>query len=75
MSTYILLNINQFYAVPRTQHGGRRKLSVKTLRSLVSAEFRSVLIGGIKLRALPRHQREEMKIPNLLNLLNIKFKF
>ena len=55
---------NQIHAVSRTQQGRQREPSVKTLRSLLSAEFwrQCVLRGGTQRRALFRHQSEEMKI-------------
>ena len=52
------------HAVSRTLQGRQRKPSVKTLRSLLSAEFRRhcVLSGRTQRRACLRHQSEEMKI-------------
>ena len=46
------------------QQGRQGQLSIKTLRSLLSAKFwrHFVLSGGTQRRALPRHQSEETKI-------------
>ena len=53
--------LNQLHTVFRIQQGRQRELSVKTLRSPLSAEFwrHCVLSGKTQRRALPRHQSEE----------------
>ena len=57
-------NFNQLHAVSCTQQGRQREPSVKTLCSLLSAEFwrYRVLSGRTQCHALPQHQSEEMEI-------------
>ena len=56
--------INQLHGISRPQRGRQREPNVKTLRSPLSAEFwrHCLLNGRIQLRALSRHQSEEMEI-------------
>ena len=58
------IKVNQLRTVSRTQQGRQSEPSVKTLRSLLSAEFwrHCVLSGRTQHRACPRHQSEEMEI-------------
>ena len=58
---------NQLHAVPRTQQGRQRELSVKNIRLSIFAEFwhawrHCVLSGETQRRPLPRLHTEEMKI-------------
>ena len=63
-SVYIYLFKNQLHAVSSTQLGRQRELSVKILRSPLSAKFRRhcVLRGGTRHSAFSRHQGDEMKM-------------
>ena len=65
LSIGVIQNLSfRLHAVSRILHGSQRESSVKTLRSLFSADSwrHCVLSGRTQRRALPRHQSEEMEI-------------
>ena len=64
MATLRVIFFYHLHAVSRTQQGGQREPSVKTLRFPLSAEFwrHCVLSGRIQRRPLSRHQSEEIEI-------------